>query len=47
MKCKSCKHWKNESEGIDDENAFGWCNKCEWGSYGSDPLCEDFERKEL
>lgn len=47
MKCKLCKHWKNESEGVDDDNAYGWCDRCQSGSYGSDPLCEDFERKEL
>ena len=45
MECKYCKHFKKESKDVDDDNAFGWCDKCEWGSYGSDPICVDFEHK--
>lgn len=45
MKCMHCERWRNESPGIPDEDAYGWCEICEWGCYGSDLSCNDFEMK--
>lgn len=46
MKCKNCKHWHKDknSSNIEDEAAWGVCDIIEWGSYGSDSICTDFER---
>ena len=45
MKCMYCKHWKKEDNVVDDEYTYGWCDKFEWGMYGGDPMCVDFEHK--
>lgn len=46
--CMNCKHWRREGDykEIQDEDYFGLCVINEYGCYGSDPLCVDFEEKE-
>lgn len=46
LACKNCKYWHKESDDVDDDAAFGVCDITEFGSYGSDPICVDFEEKE-
>lgn len=46
--CRYCKHWHktNDCSDVEDENAYGNCDTNEWGSYGSDPMCVDFDERE-
>lgn len=46
--CKNCKHWHKDkdSDDVNDDAAWGECDVNEWGSYGSDSICVDFEEKE-
>ena len=43
--CCHCKHWHKESDDVPDENAYGDCDINEWGYYGSDPMCVNFNEK--
>ena len=44
--CKNCRHWHAYHPDVSDDNTFGSCDINEWGSYGSDPMCVEFEEKE-
>ena len=46
--CCHCKHWHKDEDSSDvaDEDAFGACPFVEQGTYGSDPMCLNFEEKE-
>lgn len=44
--CAHCKHWHNEYEEVEDENSYGPCDINEWGCYGSDPMCADYDERE-
>jgi len=48
LACKNCKHWTKDKDSCDvkDEDAWGSCDIIECGSYGSDPMCVEFEEKE-
>ena len=43
--CKNCRHWHKDKCCIDvkDDNAWGNCDIIDCGSYGSDPMCVEFE----
>lgn len=46
--CKNCKHWDSEKKGddhVDDDETYGWCKINEYGCYGADGMCADFEEK--
>lgn len=47
MKCKNCKHWHKDknSSNMEDDATWGECDINEWGSYGSDCICTDFENR--
>lgn len=44
--CCHCKYWWKKEASLVDEKGYGDCDINEWGSYGSDPACGDFEEKE-
>lgn len=44
--CKNCRHWHKTDSDVDDDNAYGGCDLHDWGSYGSDPMCADFDERE-
>lgn len=45
--CKNCEHWTKDKDSSDvmDDAAFGNCTENEWGSYGSDPMCMNFDER--
>ena len=46
--CKNCKHWERGKKNnlADDSEIYGWCKFNEYGCYGADAICADFEEKE-
>lgn len=44
--CCHCKYWWKKGACLADEKGYGVCDINEWGCYGSDPACGDFEEKE-
>ena len=47
--CKNCKHWHKAEDSLDvkDEDAYGNCDINEWGCYGSDSICTEFDEREI
>ena len=47
--CKNCKHWHKAEDSLDvkDEDAYGNCDINEWGCYGREAFCTEFDEREI
>ena len=44
--CANCKSWHKTDDEVSDENGYGSCGINEYGCFGSDSICADFEERE-